>query len=213
MNASSLMTALVQGLQQLHLTLDSSQTDKLLKFLSLLNKWNKVYNLTAVRDPGAMVHRHILDSLSILPFVSGDRVLDVGSGAGLPGIPLAIAGPQRGWLLLDASAKRVRFLRQAVTELSLTQVEPVHQRLEDFQPPQLFHCITARAFADLHGLITGVRHVSAPGARVLAMKGRLSDEELAALPPGARTEQVLSLQVPGLDAQRHLVVIRLDHGE
>lgn len=198
---------LAQGLIALNLGLTPVQQHQLLAYLGLLAKWNRAYNLTAVRDPGQMVARQLLDSLSVLPWLDGPRILDVGCGAGLPGLPLAIARPDLEFHLLDSNGKKTRFVTQAVAELRLGNVG-VHQvRVEGFRPQYPFDVITARAFAALGDIIRWTEHLLAPGGRWLAMKAELSDGELAAVGPGYCLEQH-SLSVPGEPAVRKLVVVR-----
>jgi len=196
-----------EGVGRLGLALEGTQRERLLAFLALLAKWNRAYNLTAVRAPGEMVVRHLLDSLSLLPHLSGGRVLDVGSGGGLPGIPLAIAAPQRCFTLLDSNSKKTRFLIQAAAELGLENLSVVHSRVESYRPPHLFDTITARAYATLAELLESAGHLLAAGGRVLAMKGAYPAEELAAVPPPFRVVEVVRLEVPGLEAERHLVAL------
>ncbi len=198
---------LADGIAALGLALDAAQQERLLAYLALLLKWNKAYNLTAVRDPLEMVTKHLLDSLALLPHLQDGRLLDVGSGAGLPGIPLAIAAPQREVTLLDANSKKTRFLLQAKGELGLYNLSVVHSRVEQYRPERLFDTVTARAFASLAELYQGTAHLLAPGGCLLAMKGEYPAQELAALPPGVVVREVIAVTVPGLQAQRHLVRI------
>ena len=174
-------------------------------YLALLERWNRAYNLTAVRDPDAMVVRHLLDSLSILPWIEGPRVLDVGSGAGLPGIPLAIARPALTFCLLDSNGKRTRFLNQAAAELQLPNVHVLRARVEDYHPNSLFNSVVSRAFATLADLLANAGRLCAPDGRLLAMKGVFPDDELARLPPGYALVGVYPLHVPHLEAERCLV--------
>lgn len=196
------------GLSQLDLAVDAFCVDQLLAYLALLHKWNRAYNLTAVREPLAMVRRHLLDSLSIAPWVRGDRVLDVGTGAGLPGIPLALCQPERQFVLLDSNSKKTRFLFQACTELSLPNVRVVHERIERYRPQALFDSILSRAFAPLAQIYQSCAPLLAPGGAVLAMKGAVSDAELSALDRQSLMLSVQPLQVPGLDEQRTLVTLQ-----
>src|SRR4051812_5708170 len=196
---------LTEGLQALKLRLEPEAPRALLDFVLMLDKWNQAYNLTAVRDPQQMVTRHILDSLTILPFAKGPRVLDLGSGAGLPGIPLALAMPQLEFVLLDSNAKKTRFITQAVADLGIKNVEIVQQRVEKYQPPKKFNTLISRAFASIADMLAGAGHLAEAGAEFLAMKGVYPQEELAALPQNYKISSVQALHVPGLDATRHLV--------
>jgi 16S rRNA (guanine527-N7)-methyltransferase len=198
---------LAQGIAALGLPLDAAQQERLLAYLALLVKWNQAYNLTAIRQPLEMVTKHLLDSLAVQPYLYGTRVLDVGSGAGLPGIPLAIADPAREFTLLDSNGKKTRFLLQAKGELRLSNLSVVHSRLEQYRPGQLFDTVTARAFASLADMTAGTAHLLAPGGSLLAMKGEYPQDELDALPPGFVVREIIALTVPGLEAQRHLVRI------
>ncbi len=198
---------LQQGLEAMDLSLGRPIQQKLVTFLRILDKWNRSYNLTAVRDPAQMVPRHLLDSLSVLPYVRGPRVLDVGTGAGLPGIPLALALPDLTFALLDSNAKKVRFLRHAVQELGMQNVEIVHARVEKFQPVQRFDTLIARAFAGIPDILASCRHLCDPGCRLLLMKGVYPQEELAAVSGPFKVKDVIPLKVPGLDAARHLIIV------
>jgi 16S rRNA (guanine527-N7)-methyltransferase len=201
----SIEQAIIDGCEGLNLQLPGGACTRLAAYLALLERWNRAYNLTAVRDPEAMVVRHVLDSLSILPWVEGPRVLDVGSGAGLPGIPLAIARPEYEFSLLDSNGKRTRFLTQVAAELRLNNVSVVRGRVEDYRPETLFNSIVSRAFATLADMVTDAGRLCAPAGRLLAMKGVFPDDELARLPPGYVVVGVYPLHVPSLDAERHLV--------
>ena len=198
---------LTAGLQDMGVTLDDDQVERLLAYLALLQKWNRTYNLTAIRDPAQMVGRQLLDSLSIIGWIERGPVLDVGTGAGLPGIPLAIARPAIGFTLLDTNGKKTRFLRQLVGELGLPNVEVIQQRVERLQRPQDFAAITSRAFATLADMVAGSAHLLADDGAWLAMKGVVPTDEIAALPEGLDV-RVEALRVPGGQAARHLVIIR-----
>jgi 16S rRNA (guanine527-N7)-methyltransferase len=190
----------------LALRLDPQMAGPLLKYLGELVLWNKAYNLTAVREPAEMVTRHLLDSLVVLPHVGAGRVVDVGSGAGLPGIPLAIANPALHVTLLDSNGKKARFLRHAQRTLPLANVEVVEARAEAHVPAQRFDAVVSRAFSALGEFLQATAALGADGGRWLAMKGKLDRKELADVPPGFRVEQEIQLQVPGLDEERHLIL-------
>ncbi len=194
------------GLAQLGLELSAEQIDRLNQYLALLNKWNKTYNLTAVRETERMVAYHVLDSLSALPHIQGGRVLDVGSGGGMPGMLFAIARPDWQLTLIDANHKKTTFLRQAAIELGLNNVEVHCERVEALAAPA-FDVITSRAFADLAEFVRLTRHVLADGGVWAALKGVYPYEEIAQLPDDIRVVSVQALHVPGLDAERHLVTL------
>ncbi|MGB9428325.1 MAG: 16S rRNA (guanine(527)-N(7))-methyltransferase RsmG [Gammaproteobacteria bacterium] len=198
---------LAAGIGQLGLAIPSPAQSKLSAYIALLHKWNRTYNLTAVREPGEMVSKHLLDSLAVAPFVRGPRVLDVGTGAGLPGIPLAIALPEHYFILLDGNGKKTRFVTQAVTALGLKNVEVVQARAEDFRPAERFATVLSRAFASLADFLALTAHLGTPAGRWLAMKGARPDDELQALPAGFRLLAVHLLNVPRLNAQRCVVEI------
>jgi len=178
----------------------------LIAFVRLLEKWNRQYNLTAVRDPEQMIPRHLLDSLSVLPYLNGTRVLDIGTGAGLPGIPLALARPEIQFTLLDSNAKKLSFVRQALHELDIENVTVIQERVEKFHPEVKFDTLMARALASLSEIQALSAHLFAPGARLLAMKGVFPQAELAAMAGNYRID-IKTLAVPGLDAERHLVIL------
>jgi 16S rRNA (guanine527-N7)-methyltransferase len=186
--------------------LDAAAVAALARYLRLLARWNRAYNLTSVREPAEMVTRHVADSLVALPFVAGARLLDVGAGAGLPGIPLAIARPATRVTLLDSQVKKARFLHQVVAELPLPNATVVHARVETVNPEPPFDTVTCRAFASLADFVAAAGRLAAPGGRLVALKGRAPGEELAALPAGWRAT-VTPVVVPGLDAERHVVVL------
>jgi 16S rRNA (guanine527-N7)-methyltransferase len=173
-------------------------------YLQLLEKWNKVYNLTAIRDPKDMMTLHIQDSLSIGPYLHGSRIIDVGTGAGLPGIPLAITYPDKHFTLLDSNGKKTRFLTHVQHTLGLKNVTVVHSRVEKFRPTEGFDSILSRAFASLSDMLAMTDHLCAIGGRFLAMKGQYTETEL---PAHIRLIGVYPLHVPGLDAQRNLVIL------
>lgn len=201
---------LQQGAHDLGVELTEQQQTQLLGYLALLIKWNKAYNLTAVRDPDEMVSRHLLDSLSVVPFVveAGDNWLDVGSGGGMPGIPLAILFPERRFTLLDSNGKKTRFLTQVKLELKLANLEVIHSRVEAFTPERPFNGICSRAFSSLEDFANWTRHLSDGHTRWLAMKGVHPDDELQALPADFRLTATQVLKVPGCQGQRHLLILR-----
>lgn len=205
----SLDQKLAAGLEQLGLGLSEAQQRRLLDYVTLLQKWNKVYNLTAVREPENMLYQHLLDSLAVLPHVGEGRLLDVGSGAGLPGIPLAIADPALRITLLDSNHKKSAFQRQAAIELGLGNVAVECVRVDDYQPQQPFDKVISRAFSDLSEFVRLTARLCRQGGELLAMKGVYPHDELAQLPPEFRQSEVVALNVPGLEAQRHLVIIRV----
>ena len=182
--------------------------DKFVDFIQLLDKWNAVYNLTSVRDMSQMVSRHILDSLVIHPYCPGRAILDVGCGAGLPGIPLAIINPDKQFTLLDSNQKKSRFVQQAVTELQLENVVVVNERVEQFNVSECFDTVVARAYSSIENLIGGITRLLTDNATILAMKGTYPVAELENIPPAFKVEKVETLDVPGLDADRHLVILK-----
>jgi 16S rRNA (guanine527-N7)-methyltransferase len=201
---------LAQGAQALGVALSALQQEQLLAYLALLIKWNKAYNLTAVRNPDEMVSRHLLDSLSVVPFVAerGDSWLDVGSGGGMPGVPLAIMFPERRFTLLDSNGKKTRFLTQVKLELKLANLEVVHSRVEEFRPELPFAGICSRAFSSLEDFSNWTRHLGDANTHWLAMKGVHPDDELQALPADFRLQSCEVLRVPGCQGQRHLLILR-----
>lgn len=206
----TLEAKLAAGLGEMGIELNPDTQAQLLNYLGLLHKWNKVYNLTAIREPEKMVCHHLLDSLAVLPHIQGKRLIDIGSGAGLPGIPLAIAKPELEVVVLDSNHKKTVFAQQACIELGLHNVTVVCERVENWQPAQKFDVVISRAFSDLGEFYKLTRHLVASKGVLLAMKGLYPYEELAQLPPDAKVQETLSLSVPGLNAQRHLVVIKVD---
>lgn len=197
---------LSEGLRAMGLALSDSQQRRLVDYLALLYKWNQAYNLTAVRDPRQMVSRQLLDSLSILPWIRGPRVLDVGTGPGLPGIPLAVALPETEFVLLDANGKKTRFLQQAILELGLDNASVRQARVEALADERGFDTITSRAFADLHAMLALTGHLRAPGGQWAAMKAGLDefDPERLDVDLGWRVEE---LRVPGEPGRRNLVLV------
>ena len=202
----NLAARLADGVSALGLDVDERARAALLDYLGLLEKWNKTYNLTAIHEPERMLTHHLLDSLIIAPQVGAGPLLDVGSGAGLPGIPRAIARPGLRVTLLDASQKKCGFMRQAAIDLKLSNVTVTHARVEDFRPADGFPQVVSRAFSDHSEFVRLTRHLVAPGGEWLAMKGLYPHEEIAQL-KGARVTRDVPLRVPGLDADRHLIVM------
>ncbi len=205
-----LTRTLKEGAAALGLDLSETQVDKLMAYQALLAKWNKVYNLTALRDPAQMVTHHLLDSLSAMTAFSGaQRVLDVGAGGGLPGIVLAIwaaeAQPQMHITLVDTVQKKTAFLNQVKAQLQLGNVTVVHARVEQLPIEQQFDVITSRAFAELKDFVTWSNHLLQQGGKYIALKGVLPQEEIERLPAGWNVQSIRPLQVPGLDAERHLI--------
>jgi len=202
-----LAAKLAEGVAELGLALPPRTQPRLLDYLALLHKWNRTYNLTAVREPSRMVGQHLLDCLAVVPHVSARTIADVGSGAGLPGVPLALALPQANVTLLESSHKKAAFLQQARIELKLDNIAVACERVETWQPGGQFDMVISRAFSDLAQFVTlAGRHV-APGGRLATMKGIYPHEEITQLPAGWRLLEAIALTVPGLRAQRHLLLI------
>ena len=199
---------LARGAKEMDVALSDSQAAQLLAYMALLNKWNKAYNLTAVRDPDEMVSRHLLDSLSVLPFVGAGRWLDVGSGGGMPGVILAIMLPDNEFTLLDSNGKKTRFLTQVKMELGLDNLQVVNSRVEAFSPDLSFDGIVSRAFSSLADFTHLTRHLSTVETQWLAMKGLYPDEELQLLPEDFRVQRSVELSVPGSVASRHLLILQ-----
>ncbi|HEY8035952.1 MAG TPA: 16S rRNA (guanine(527)-N(7))-methyltransferase RsmG [Methylobacter sp.] len=197
---------LASGIAALNLNVTDQNIDQLLSFIKLIEKWNKAYNLTAIRNREEMARLHILDSLSIMPHIEGKRVIDIGTGAGLPGIPLAICLPETEFTLLDSNAKKTRFVQQAVLELKLKNVEVIHSRVENYHPEQAYDAVLTRAFAGLSDIMKLTAHLLAPDGVLLAMKGQPPEAELAEI---TAKKSVISVSVPGADVERCLVRIQL----
>lgn len=199
---------LADGAAALGLALSSAQRDQLLAFVGLLDHWNRTYNLTAIREPGRMLTHHVLDSLAAAPWARGPRMLDVGSGGGLPGIPLAIADPSLHVTLLDSNSKKTAFLAHAVGALALPNVEVVTQRVEAFAPAAPFDTVISRAFSDLKDFVSRTAAHVAPDGCWVAMKGVMPHEELAQLDATAVLDAAHAVTVPGVEGQRHVLVLR-----
>lgn len=196
-----------EGLYELELEERLGGDELLMKYVTELMNWNRVYNLTSVRKPTDIVSRHILDSLTILPHLHGERILDIGTGAGLPGIPLAIACPERDFVLLDSSSKKLRFVQQTLGILNLDNVTIEDCRVEEFQPERLFDTVICRAFSDLPDFYRYAARLCNAGGKMLAMKGVYPMTEVECLDDKTVIDEVVTLKVPGLDAERHLVIM------
>jgi 16S rRNA (guanine527-N7)-methyltransferase len=195
------------GASRLAVPLSEAQTDQLLAYIDLLLKWNKVYNLTAVRDADAMLTQHLLDSLAVVPHIPPGRLLDVGSGPGLPGVPVAIAEPARPVSMLDSNTKKAAFIRQAAGALKLKNVSVYSHRVEEWAPEEAFSVVISRAFTELRLFVEWCGHLIEPGGVLAAMKGVYPNDEIEGLPKGFEVQRVVRLNVPGLEAERHLVFI------
>ncbi len=193
---------------QTSLQLSEHQLQQLVQYVQLLDKWNGAYNLTSVRDPAEMLVKHIMDSLVVAPFIRGQRIIDVGTGPGLPGIPLAICFPDKDFTLLDSLGKRIRFLNQVKLQLGLKNVTPLQSRVEDHQPQPGYDVVLSRAFASLSDMISWCAHLPAATGQFLAMKGAQAQEEIAALPDFVKVVASETLQVPELAGQRYLVIVQ-----
>jgi len=199
------------GAEAQSINLTDEQITLLLNYLQLLHKWNKAYNLTAIRNPEQMLPLHLLDSLSIIPFVQGEDILDVGTGPGLPGIPLAIFYPERKFTLMDSNGKKTRFLFQVKNELGLNNVAEIQSRVEAYQPEQSFDAITSRAFTSLSDMVEKTSHLLKKNGRFYAMKGQYPHQELRELPKHYNVVASHPLQVPSVNGERHLIEIALSH--
>lgn len=197
-----------EGIGLLRVDLPEKASEQLLAYLELLIKWNRVYNLTAIRDEDRMVSHHILDSLAVLRHLPDGNVVDVGSGAGLPGIPIAIASAGRPVTLLDSNHKKSAFLNQVVAELRLSDARVVTERVERYRPEQTFTAVISRAFADLADFVKLAGHLCSPDGALIAMKGLHPEAEIVQLPSPWKVAKVERLEIPGLDATRHLVFLR-----
>lgn len=204
----SLQSAIADGLRTLGAEVPGGAAERMAAHLELVAKWNRVHNLTAVREARQMVVLHVLDSLSLLPHLHSARSLvDVGTGAGFPGVPIAIARPDLHVTLLDSSRKKCTFLEQAKAELGLPNVDVACERVETWRPAQRYDAVVSRAFAELFDFVTQARHLVATGGRLLAMKGVYPFEEIARVPDSHRVARVVELSVPSLEAKRHLVLL------
>jgi len=204
----ALRVKLEQLVKQAELTVTELQIEQLVRYVTLLDKWNKAYNLTSVRDPMDMLVKHILDSIIVSQHLKGRRFIDVGTGPGLPGIPLSIMNPSDDFYLLDSLGKRIRFIKQVVHELKLTNVTPIQNRVEEFEPDEKFDGVLSRAFASMTDMVEWCHHLPKEGSGVFyALKGQLSQDELNQLPDWCQVDSVEALTVPQLEGERHLVTL------
>lgn len=203
-----MLNKLSRLLDEAGISLTDHQKNQLVAYVDMLHKWNKAYNLTSVRDPNDMLVRHILDSIVVAPSLQGERFIDVGTGPGLPGIPLSIVRPDAHFTLLDSLGKRVRFLRQVQHELGLTNITPVQSRVEEFPAEPPFDGVISRAFASLTDMVSWCHHLPGEAGRFYALKGQLPEDEIAQLPAAFSVESVVELRVPQLEGERHLVIIK-----
>lgn len=203
-----MLNKLSRLLDEAGISLTDHQKTLLVAYVDMLHKWNKAYNLTSVRDPAEMVVRHILDSIVVAPYLQGQRFIDVGTGPGLPGIPLAIVLPDAHFTLLDSLGKRVRFLRQVQHELKLENITPAQSRVEAYPSEPPFDGVISRAFASLNDMVSWCHHLPGEKGRFYALKGQLPEDEIASLPDGFNVESVEKLRVPQLEGERHLVIIK-----
>ncbi|ABX23571.1 16S rRNA (guanine(527)-N(7))-methyltransferase RsmG [Salmonella enterica] len=203
-----MLNKLSRLLDEAGISLTDHQKNHLVAYVGMLDKWNKAYNLTSVRDPAEMIVRHILDSIVVAPYLQGQRFIDVGTGPGLPGIPLAIVLPDAHFTLLDSLGKRVRFLRQVQHELKLENITPVQSRVEAYPSEPPFDGVISRAFASLSDMVSWCRHLPGDKGRFYALKGQLPEDEIASLPNNFSVESVEKLRVPQLEGERHLVIIK-----
>lgn len=204
---NAIAAAFDREVQQFDFAVSASQRQQLLAFLALLQKWNKAYNLTSVRDPMQMLYSHILDSIAVTPHLQQQRYIDVGTGPGLPGIPLAIMHPDKHFVLLDSLGKRVRFMTQAVHSLKLENAKPMQSRVENYQPEQAFDAVLTRAFASIKDMLHCCQHLVDSQGIFLALKGQYPTQELQELPEGFQLQADCDLHVPGLQAERHLITL------
>lgn len=203
-----MLNKLSRLLDEAGISLTDHQKNQLVAYVEMLHKWNKAYNLTSVRDPNEMLIRHILDSIVVAPHLQGERFIDVGTGPGLPGIPLSIVLPDAHFTLLDSLGKRVRFLRQVQHELHLTNVTPVQSRVEDFPADPPFDGVISRAFASLNDMVNWCQHLPGTQGKFYALKGLIPNDEIDTLPAQFSVESIVKLDVPHLEGDRHLVVIK-----
>lgn len=205
---SSLFTAFDRAVASLDLKVTEQQKHQLIDFVLLIHKWNKAYNLTSVRDPQQMLIKHIIDSIVVAPYLTKHRYIDVGTGPGLPGIPLSIMHPDKNFVLLDSLGKRVRFMKQAGFEMGLTNIEPVQSRVEQYQSDLPLDGVLSRAFASIKDMLHWCQHLVDSKGEFLALKGQYPEQEIALLPEGFEVVESVELDIPALDGDRHLIKIR-----
>ena len=205
---TELLAVLKNSLKSSELVVSSSQQQQLIRYVLLMHKWNKAYNLTSVREPQQMVIKHIVDSIVVAPFLDKNRYIDVGTGPGLPGIPLAIMCPDKHFILLDSLGKRVRFMKQVAYELNIPNIEPVQSRVEDYVATDKIDGVLSRAFASLKDMLHWCQHLVDSQGVFVALKGQLPTNELEALPLNFVLQQTIKLDVPGLEGDRHIVKIK-----
>jgi len=203
----SLLSDLQRSIAATELNVTQEQAEKLVAYVQMMHKWNKAYNLTSVRDPKDMLVKHILDSIIIAPLLEGKHYIDVGTGPGLPGIPLSIMLPNTHFVLLDSLGKRVRFMKQVAYELNLANIEPVQSRVEAYKSQTKLDGVLSRAFASLKDMLHWCQHLVDSDGKFLALKGQYPDEELTQLPAGFKLTQSIELHVPELEGERHLIII------
>ncbi|WP_157619322.1 16S rRNA (guanine(527)-N(7))-methyltransferase RsmG [Psychromonas aquimarina] len=204
----SLLQQLQDMLEKTDLEVSELQQNQLIQLVELLNKWNKAYNLTSVRDPKQMLVKHIMDSIVVSPYLQGERFIDVGTGPGLPGLPLAILNPDKQFVLLDSLGKRLRFIRQVLLELGLKNVTAVQSRVEEYQPEQKFDVVLSRAFASLQDMLFWCKHLPNENGHFLALKGQFPEQEVANLDNDFKFIESISLNVPDLEGERCLVKVK-----
>ncbi len=205
---SQLRTQLDELIAQTDLEVSPRQREQLVGYVEMLNKWNKAYNLTSVRDPQEMLVKHIMDSIIVSTHLQGERFIDVGTGPGLPGIPLSIMNPDKTFVLLDSLGKRIRFIKQVLHELKIENVTPIQSRVEEYQPEDKFDGVLSRAFASMTDMVEWCHHLpKSPGGHFLALKGQLPQDEIEQLPEWCSVTDIKALNVPQLEGERHLVIL------
>jgi len=200
---------LSKALQENNIHIADTMQQKLIYYLELMQTWNRVFNLTTITQPRDMVYLHLIDSLVVQPYLQGNHLLDVGTGAGLPGIPLAIVNPEQQWVLLDKNSKKTRFLTQAIAELRLTNVQIIHQLTTNFHPTQCFDSILSRAFGTIRLFVESTEHLLCPNGKFIAMKGKYPQDELDDVPYRFHVHDVARLDIQGIDVARHIISLRI----